>query len=135
MSAAGPAFSALCRRQCAQPAVSRRARDALVLAELTAFGLASVRGRSTRARRPSRAHRALDRVVGLRRRAAHDRLRAPSAPVPVRGLGLHGFVAINLLLIDLAGAPQAYRVLSFLVTGALMIAVSYAYKRRKEPMA
>jgi Predicted membrane protein (DUF2339) len=45
------------------------------------------------------------------------------------GLGLFGFVAIKLLLIDLAGAPQAYRVLSFLVTGALMIAVSYAYHR------
>jgi uncharacterized membrane protein len=45
------------------------------------------------------------------------------------GLGLLGFVAIKLLLIDLAGAPQAYRVLSFLVTGALMIAVSYAYHR------
>ena len=45
------------------------------------------------------------------------------------GLGLLGLVAIKLLLIDLAGAPQAYRVLSFLVVGALMIAVSYAYHR------
>lgn len=45
------------------------------------------------------------------------------------GLGLLGFVAIKLLLIDLAGAPEAYRVLSFLITGALMIGVSYAYHR------
>jgi uncharacterized membrane protein len=45
------------------------------------------------------------------------------------GLGLIGLVAVKLLLIDLAGAPQAYRVLSFLIAGALMIAVSYAYHR------
>ena len=45
------------------------------------------------------------------------------------GLGLLGLVAVKLLLIDLAGAPQAYRVLSFLIVGALMIAVSYAYHR------
>ena len=45
------------------------------------------------------------------------------------GLGLLGAVAIKLLLIDLAGAPQGYRVLSFLIVGALMIAVSYAYHR------
>jgi uncharacterized membrane protein len=52
------------------------------------------------------------------------------------GLALLGLVAIKLLLLDLAGAPQAYRVLSFLVAGALMIAVSYAYhrlERRQEP--
>jgi len=37
---------------------------------------------------------------------------------------------------SVAGAPQAYRVLSFLIAGALMIAVSYAYyrfERRQEP--
>ncbi|HWO20508.1 MAG TPA: DUF2339 domain-containing protein [Kofleriaceae bacterium] len=45
------------------------------------------------------------------------------------GLALLGLVAVKLLLIDLAGAAQAYRVLSFLVVGALMIAVSYAYHR------
>ena len=52
------------------------------------------------------------------------------------GLALLGTVAIKLLLIDLAGAPQAYRMLSFLVAGALMIAVSFAYhrfERRREP--
>jgi hypothetical protein len=50
-------------------------------------------------------------------------------PLRLAGLGLLGFVALKLLLIDLAGAPQGYRVLSFLIAGALMIAVSYAYHR------
>jgi hypothetical protein len=50
-------------------------------------------------------------------------------PLRLAGLGLLGLVAVKLLLIDLAGAPQAYRVLSFLIVGALMIAVSYAYHR------
>jgi uncharacterized membrane protein len=52
-----------------------------------------------------------------------------SRPLRLAGLGLLGMVAVKLLLIDLAGAPQGYRVLSFLVVGALMIAVSYAYHR------
>jgi len=43
------------------------------------------------------------------------------------GLGLLGVVAIKLVVIDLEGAPQIYRVLSFLIVGVLMIAVSYAY--------
>jgi len=43
------------------------------------------------------------------------------------GLGLLGVVAIKLVVIDLEGAPQIYRVLSFLIVGVLMIGVSYAY--------
>jgi len=73
------------------------------------------------------AYAAVLLAVGFVRRQRRFRL---------AGLGLLGCVAIKLLLIDLAGAPQAYRVLSFLVIGALMIAVSYAYhrlERRQEP--
>lgn len=48
------------------------------------------------------------------------------------GLGLLGLVAAKLLLVDLAGAAQAYRVLSFLIAGVLMIGVSYAYHRLEQ---
>jgi hypothetical protein len=66
------------------------------------------------------AYAALLLAIGFARRLRKLRL---------AGLALLGFVAIKLLLIDLAGAPQAYRMLSFLVAGALMIAVSFAYHR------
>jgi uncharacterized membrane protein len=45
------------------------------------------------------------------------------------GLGLLGVVATKLVLVDLAGAAPVYRVMSFLIVGALMIAASFAYHR------
>ena len=61
--------------------------------------------------------------------------RRASRALRLGGLGLLGMVAAKLVLHDLAGAAPIYRVLSFLVVGALMIAVSLAYHRleRRRP--
>jgi uncharacterized membrane protein len=45
------------------------------------------------------------------------------------GLVLLGFVALKVVLIDLAGTPPLLRVISFVVIGTVMIAASYGYHR------
>jgi uncharacterized membrane protein len=47
----------------------------------------------------------------------------------IAGLVLLGGVAAKVVVVDLAGAPQLLRVVSFLTIGALMIGASYAYHR------
>jgi len=47
-------------------------------------------------------------------------------------LGLFGITALKLVLVDIAGVKQLYRVVSFLVLGVLMIAAAYLYHRLEE---
>ena len=47
----------------------------------------------------------------------------------IAGLVLLGGVAAKVVVVDLSGAPQLLRVVSFLTIGALMIGASYAYHR------
>jgi len=44
-------------------------------------------------------------------------------------LGLFGFTALKLVLIDMAKIQEVYRIISFLVLGVLMIGASYLYHR------
>lgn len=53
----------------------------------------------------------------------------PHRALRATGLGLLGFVALKLVLVDLAGAPPMLRVISFVVIGTVMIAASYGYHR------
>jgi uncharacterized membrane protein len=59
-------------------------------------------------------------VSGFWRRSRGMRLTA---------LGLFGVTALKLLVVDLAVLDQIYRILSFLITGLLMIGASYLYNR------
>ena len=45
------------------------------------------------------------------------------------GLGLFALTGVKLLLMDMAGLEQVYRIVSFLVMGILMIGASYLYHR------
>jgi uncharacterized membrane protein len=51
-------------------------------------------------------------------------------PVRVLALGLFGLTAAKVLLVDLARVGQAYRVLSLVVVGALLLVTSWLYHRR-----
>lgn len=48
-------------------------------------------------------------------------------PLRLAALGLFAFTALKLVIVDMAGVEQIYRILAFLVVGVLMIAASYAY--------
>ena len=56
-------------------------------------------------------------------------------PVRLAALGLFAVTALKLVLVDLAGIRQIYRILSFLVLGLLMIGVSYLYHRVEKHLA
>jgi uncharacterized membrane protein len=51
-------------------------------------------------------------------------------PVRVIALALFGLTAAKVLLVDLARVGQAYRVLSLVVVGALLLITSWLYHRR-----
>ena len=58
--------------------------------------------------------------VGFRRRLRVVRFCA---------LGLFGLTAAKLLLVDMSGVQQLYRILAFLLTGVVLLAASYVYHR------
>ena len=49
--------------------------------------------------------------------------------VRIAALGLFGLTAVKLILLDLAGQKQIYRIISFVALGLLMIGASYLYHR------
>lgn len=55
----------------------------------------------------------------------HLRLRV----VRFLGLGLFALIAAKLVLFDMSGVQQIYRILAFLLVGVVLIAASYAYHR------
>jgi uncharacterized membrane protein len=66
-------------------------------------------------------------VIGLRRRAAELRL---------GGLGLLGIATIKVFLFDLAALEIAYRVISLIALGLLLLASAWIWQRLqpgKEP--
>jgi uncharacterized membrane protein len=65
-------------------------------------------------------------AVGFRRRRR---------PLRLAGLGLFGATALKLVLVDIAGVKQAYRIIAFLVLGLLMIGAAYAYHWVEKRMA
>jgi len=50
-------------------------------------------------------------------------------PARLAALGLFGLTALKLVIVDIAHIEQVYRILSFFILGALMIAASYLYHR------
>lgn len=50
-------------------------------------------------------------------------------PLRLAGLGLLAITAIKALILDLAGLDQIYRIISFVILGAAMIAASFIYHR------
>jgi uncharacterized membrane protein len=50
------------------------------------------------------------------------------------GLALFGATALKLVLVDIAGVAQIYRVVAFLVLGVLMIAGAYLYHRVEQQL-
>ncbi len=50
-------------------------------------------------------------------------------PLRVAALALFGVTAVKLVLIDMAGLEQLYRIISFFVIGGLMIAAAYLYNK------
>ncbi len=47
-------------------------------------------------------------------------------------LGLFGLIAIKLLLLDMQGAQQIWRILAFILTGVVLIAASFVYHRLEQ---
>ena len=64
--------------------------------------------------------------IGFRRRARWLRL---------SGLALFGLTAAKLLAYDLAGLDEIYRILSFLIVGAVLVAASWGYHRAERRLA
>ena len=64
--------------------------------------------------------------VGFRRRLRVVRFSA---------LGLFGLTAAKLLLVDMDGVQQLYRILAFLLTGVVMLAASYVYHKLERRLA
>ncbi|MCL4553213.1 MAG: DUF2339 domain-containing protein [Candidatus Marsarchaeota archaeon] len=56
-------------------------------------------------------------------------------PLRLAALGLLGITAVKLLLIDMSQVQQIYRIVSFLVLGAMMIGASYLYHRLERQLA
>ncbi len=56
-------------------------------------------------------------------------LRIGSAPVRLFGLGLLGVVTVKVFVVDLAALDIAYRVLSFVALGILLLVAAYLYAR------
>ncbi len=50
-------------------------------------------------------------------------------PLRLAGLGLLAVTALKAILLDLAGLDQIYRIISFVILGAAMIAASFLYHR------
>ena len=50
-------------------------------------------------------------------------------PMRAAALVLFGATALKLVLLDLAGVEQVYRIISFFVLGLLMVGASYLYHR------
>ncbi len=59
-------------------------------------------------------------VIGFRKRLR---------PLRLAALGLFAVTALKLVLVDVAGVKQIYRVISFFIMGLLMIGASYLYHR------
>lgn len=49
--------------------------------------------------------------------------------VRVSGLSVFGLLVLRVLFVDLAGAETIYRILSFIVAGAILLSASFAYAR------
>lgn len=47
----------------------------------------------------------------------------------VAGLSVFGLLVLKILFVDLAGAETIYRILSFIVAGAILLLASFAYAR------
>jgi uncharacterized membrane protein len=47
----------------------------------------------------------------------------------IAGLAVFGLLVLKILFVDLAGAETIYRILSFIVAGAILLAASFAYAR------
>jgi hypothetical protein len=62
-------------------------------------------------------------TVGFRRRLRLVRWLA---------LGLFALIAVKLLLVDMSGVQQLYRIIAFLLTGITLIGASYAYHRLEQ---
>ena len=56
-------------------------------------------------------------------------------PLRLAALGLLGITAVKLLLVDMSQVQQIYRIVSFLVLGAMMIGASYLYHRLEQQLA
>ncbi|MBS1839604.1 MAG: DUF2339 domain-containing protein [Acidobacteria bacterium] len=56
--------------------------------------------------------------------------RQKSAPLRWQALTLFGLVVVKVFLFDLASLDRAYRILSFLVLGSVLMAVSFLYSKR-----
>jgi uncharacterized membrane protein len=50
-------------------------------------------------------------------------------PLRLCALALFGVTAVKLAIVDIAHVQQIYRIISFVVLGALMIGASYLYHR------
>jgi uncharacterized membrane protein len=48
------------------------------------------------------------------------------------GLALLGVTALKVFLLDLSELDRAYRIVSFIVLGAILLAVSYLYQRSQQ---
>jgi uncharacterized membrane protein len=51
------------------------------------------------------------------------------------GLGLLGLTIIKVFLLDLSSLEKVYRIVSFIVLGAILLAVSFLYQRYRQRMA
>ncbi|HEX8184551.1 MAG TPA: DUF2339 domain-containing protein, partial [Blastocatellia bacterium] len=50
-------------------------------------------------------------------------------------LGLLGLTIIKVFLLDLSSLEKIYRIVSFIVLGAILLAVSFLYQRYRQRMA
>ena len=55
-------------------------------------------------------------------------------PVRLAALALFGLTALKVILFDMAGISQIYRIVSFVVLGALMLGASYLYNRMERTL-
>ena len=58
-------------------------------------------------------------------------IRRDAAALRWQGLALLLVVVAKTFLVDLSFLDQGYRILSFLTVGALLVAVSFLYQRRR----
>jgi hypothetical protein len=57
-----------------------------------------------------------------------------SAMVRYAALGLFGLTVIKVFAVDLGAVKTAYRILSFLVLGVVLLLVSFVYQKRRRPI-
>jgi uncharacterized membrane protein len=58
-----------------------------------------------------------------------------SAVVRYGALALFGFTALKVFLVDLSAVRTAYRILSFLILGVVLLLVSLLYQKARRPEA